>query len=170
VTLREHAALGEQQSATRTSYADREQPLAAYAGTAAGFGAALTLTIVALKRSGRLPERLDKEDMILAGIATHKLTRLVARDRVTSFLRAPFTSNQITDHGEIEEAPRGTGMQRAIGELLSCPYCLAQWVAAAFACGYAAAPRTTRFIASIYAMETISDSLQVAYRAANRSG
>jgi len=57
-------------------------------------------------------------------------------------------------------------MQRVIGELLSCPHCLAQWVAAAFACGYAAAPRTTRYIAAIYVTETISDFMQIAYRAA----
>ena len=43
--------------------------------------------------SGRaLPERMPVGDLALVTVATHKLSRLVAKDRVTSTLRAPFTS------------------------------------------------------------------------------
>jgi hypothetical protein len=59
-------------------------------------------------------------------------------------------------------------MRLAIGELALCPYCLSQWVAAAFACGLVGAPRTTRFVASIYAAETVSDFLQQAYIAVEK--
>jgi hypothetical protein len=47
-----------------------------------------------------------------------------------------------------------------------CPYCVAQWVAAAFTVGLVAAPRPIRFLAGIYAAETLSDFLQLAYRPA----
>jgi len=150
-------------------YAPHEhRPLAAYAGLTAAFGATLGGALVALRAAGReLPESLSPGDLALAGIATHKVSRLLAKDKVTSFIRAPFTRYQESaGHGELEEAPRGSGAHYAIGELLVCPYCLAQWVAAGFAVGLVAAPRTTRLVAGIYAAETLSDFLQLAYKAA----
>jgi hypothetical protein len=150
-------------------YAPHEhRPLAAYAGLTAAFGATLGGALVALRAAGReLPESLSPGDLALAGVATHKVSRLLAKDKVTSFIRAPFTRYQESaGHGELEEAPRGSGAQYAIGELLVCPYCLAQWVAAGFAVGLVAAPRTTRLVAGIYAAETLSDFLQLAYKAA----
>jgi hypothetical protein len=150
-------------------YAPHEhRPLAAYAGLTAAFGATLGGALVALRAAGReLPESLSPGDLALAGVATHKVSRLLAKDKVTSFIRAPFTRYQEpAGHGELEEAPRGSGAQYAIGELLVCPYCLAQWVAAGFAVGLVAAPRTTRLVAGIYAAETLSDFLQLAYKAA----
>jgi Protein of unknown function (DUF1360) len=153
-----------------TGYAPpgEERPLAAYGVLTATFGASLTAAFVALRATGRdLPDGPRASDLLLAGVATHKVSRLLAKDRVTSFVRAPFTRYQeAAGHGEVEEQPRGHGLQLALGELLVCPYCLAQWVAATFSIGLVAAPRATRFIAGIYVAETISDVLQLAYRAA----
>jgi hypothetical protein len=144
------------------------RPLAAYAALMATFGVSFATALTALHARGRaLPERPHASDLLLAGVATHKLCRLIAKDRVTSFLRAPFTRYQeAAGHGEIEEQPRGTGIRLAIGELLVCPYCLAQWIAAAFAVGLVAAPRPTRFIGGMYVVETLADVLQLAYKAA----
>src|SRR4051794_18076481 len=142
----------------------QERPLAAYAGLSAAFGAAL----LGLKAAGReLPECPSARDIALAGVATHKVSRLLAKDKVTSFLRAPFTEYQESSgQGELEESPRGRGLRLAVGELLVCPYCVGQWVAAAFALGLVGAPRATRFLAGIYAAETVADFLQLAYLAA----
>jgi hypothetical protein len=150
-------------------YAPHEhRPLAAYAGLTAAFGATLAGALAALRAAGReLPESLPAGDLVLAGIATHKVSRLLAKDKVTSFIRAPFTRFQESaGHGELEEAPRGSGARYAVGELLVCPYCLGNWVAAGFAVGFVAAPRTTRLVAGIYAAETLADFLQLAYKAA----
>jgi uncharacterized protein DUF1360 len=148
--------------------ADEHRPLASYAVLSATFGMTLAGALAALRASGReLPERPRAGDLVLAGIATHKVSRLLAKDRVTSFVRAPFTRYQEpAGHGELEEQPRGRGIRLAIGELLVCPYCLAQWIAASFAVGLVAAPRATRFVAGIYVAETLSDVLQLAYKAA----
>jgi hypothetical protein len=144
------------------------RPLAAYAALSTTFGAAFVGALAAIRLSGReLPARPSAGDLLLAGVATHKVSRLVAKDKVTAFVRAPFTRFQeSTGQGEVEEAPRGTGLRYAVGELLVCPYCLAQWVAAGFALGLVAAPRTTRLVAGVYAAETLSDFLQLAYKAA----
>jgi hypothetical protein len=144
------------------------RPLAAYAGLTATFGAALTAAAAALRAAGKeLPDRPRAGDLLLAAVATHKVSRLLAKDRVTSFIRAPFTRyEEAAGHGEVEEQPRGSGLRLAIGELLVCPFCLAQWIAAVFAVGLVAAPRATRFVAGLYVAETLSDVLQLAYKAA----
>src|SRR4051794_8583135 len=147
--------------------ADDDRPMASYALLTGGFGALFAGSLAVVARRDRLPERVSAGDVLLLGVATHKVSRLLAKDRVTAFLRAPFTRHQEdSGQGEVEEEPRGEGLQRAIGELLVCPYCRGQWVAAGFASGYALAPRATRFVAAVYAIETTADVLQLAYGAA----
>lgn len=147
---------------------DEHRPLAPYAVMTAVFGTAFVGSLLAAERSGRrVPERIGTRDIVLAGIATHKVSRLLSKDKVTSFIRAPFVRYQEpTGQGEISEEPRGSGLRKSMGELLNCPYCLGQWVAGAFAVGLVAAPRPTRLVAAMYTAETVADFLQLAYFAA----
>ncbi|HEX3593130.1 MAG TPA: hypothetical protein VHV74_26180 [Pseudonocardiaceae bacterium] len=55
--------------------------LAALGGYAAGVGA---LACAAMLRGRRLPDRYDLGDAVLLSVATHKISRLVAKDAVTS--------------------------------------------------------------------------------------
>jgi hypothetical protein len=146
------------------------RPLAGYAVLGGSFAAALGGSLLAARRAGRpLPERVPVADVVLAGIATHKLSRLIAKDKVTAFMRAPFTRFQEpAGHGEVEEEPRGRGLRFAIGELLVCPYCLAQWIAGGFAVGYVYAPRLTRLVAGTWTAYAIADAVQLAYSAAEQ--
>lgn len=152
-------------------YSDEARPLGSYALLVAVFNSLLVGFLIALRRSSReLPERIEVEDVLLLGAATHKLSRLVTKNKPTSALRAPFTEYEgPAGRGEVEEKPRGHGLRRAIGELLVCPYCMALWIATALSCGLVLAPRTTRFIAAIFAMLGLSDIFQVAQRLANDS-
>src|SRR5215218_6960572 len=153
-------------------YSDEPRPLAPYGILSAIFGIAVGGSFVALRAAGkRLPERIGAGDVVLAGVATHKLSRLLAKDKVTSFLRAPFTEYQGPGGpSEVEEKPRGSGLRYAVGELLICPYCLGLWVAAAYGVGHVAAPRATRLTGFVMTALTISDSLQIAYKAAEEKG
>ena len=151
-------------------YADEDLPLGSYAVFAGGFGALSAVLLLATRRSrGRLPEKVGLDDLLVLGLATFRLSRTLGKDKVTSFLRAPFTEYQGRGGpAEVEERPRGSGVQRAIGELLVCPHCLAQWVAAAFVYGLALQPRATRLVASMFAVKAVSDALQLAYRAGEK--
>jgi hypothetical protein len=152
------------------SEGDEYRPIGGYAVLTGGFGAALAAALIAARQTGRgLPERIGAADLVTAGLATHKLSRLIAKDKVTGFVRAPFTRFQEpAGHGEVEEAPRGRGLRFAMGELLVCPYCLAQWVAGGFAVGYVYAPRLTRLLAGMWTIHAIADGAQLAYSAAEQ--
>jgi hypothetical protein len=56
-------------------------------------------------------------------------------------------------------------MRYAVGELLVCPYCVAQWVVGGLAVGQIFAPRTTRFLSAMWAAQAIADGVQLAYSA-----
>ena len=57
---------------------------------------------------------------------------------------------------------RGTGLRHTVGELLTCPFCIAQWIATIFGFGLVLFPRTTRFVAATLTAVTASDWLQFA--------
>lgn len=147
-------------------------PLLPYATMMAVFNSLFALALLLAKRSGReLPERVGAADLATIGIASHKLSRLIAKDKVTSPLRAPFTEYEGKGGpSEFEESSRGSGTRKAIGELLVCPYCLGLWVVAAFAVGLLFAPKLTRFVAAAFSALTLSDFLQIAYKAAEEKG
>lgn len=154
-------------------YAEPEErpPFRTYAALAATFNAAFAGALVAARRSGRLPDRVSAQDVVLIGTASHKLSRLIAKDKVTSFARAPFTEYQGRGGpAEVEEQARGEGVRRAVGELLTCPYCLGLWASGGFHAGLMFAPRVTRIAASALTALTLSDFLQIAYKAAEDRG
>jgi len=151
---------------------EKRPPLLPYLGFMSLFGSLIAAALTVAKRQGReLPERVPAGQLLLIGTASHKLSRVLAKDKVTSPLRAPFT--ELEGKGgpaELEERSRGSGLRKAIGELLICPFCLGLWVIAAFSIGLIFAPRVTRFVASLFAALTIADFLQVAYKAAEERG
>jgi hypothetical protein len=149
----------------------KRPPFGSYALFTGAFNGAFAAALAAAARSGRLPERIEAGDVVLIGVASHKLSRVITKDKITSFLRAPFTEYQAPGGpGEVEERARGTGLRGAIGELLICPYCLGLWVSASMHLGLAYAPRTTRTVASTLTALTLADFLQIAYKAAEEKG
>ena len=152
--------------------ADERPPLLSYGALAVLFNALFAAALLLIRRSGReLPERIDERDVVLLGTATHKLARLIAKEKVTAVLRSPFTELQGKGGpAEFEERARGTGVRRAIGELLVCPWCVGLWIAAALSIGLVVAPRLTRFVAAVFTALTISDFLQLAYKAVEKRG
>jgi uncharacterized protein DUF1360 len=151
---------------------EKRPPLLAFSILMAVFNALFAAGLLVAKRRGReLPEKPAAADIVLIGVASHKLSRLIGKDKVTSPLRAPFTELEGSGGpGELEERSRGTGARKAIGELLVCPYCLGLWIVAAFSIGLLFAPRLTRFLAAVFTALTASDFLQIAYKAAEEKG
>lgn len=150
---------------------DQERPLGGYAVLMSTFTGLATAFAVWFRSSGRrLPENISAGDLALLTVASHKVSRVIAKDRVTSAVRAPFTHFQgDAGPGEVDEAARGRGLRRAIGELLVCPYCLGLWVSAALTASLLVFPRFTRWFATVLTMFFGSELLQLAYHRAERA-
>lgn len=142
-----------------------DRPLAGYVTTLSTYAGVVTALAAIARRTGhRPPERIAPFDVALLGLATHKISRVLAKDSVTSPLRAPFTRYQEpTGASEVNEEVRGDGLRHAIGELISCPFCLGVWVATGLGAGLVFAPRLTRLVAATFAAVSASDFLQIAY-------
>ena len=142
-----------------------EMPLTGYVTLVGVYNAVFAAMLLAAKNSRRgLPDKVNPADLLLMGIATHKLARLITKDWVTAPLRAPFTEYKESEGGgEVTEKSRGQGLQRAIGDLVTCPWCSAPWVAATLGFGFVFAPRATRFVSGVFTAVAISDFLQHAY-------
>lgn len=146
------------------SYGNSGEPLLSFGALAAVYTAVFSTLLGAAHRAAAVPERIALGDAGLIGVATFRLSRLITKDKVTSGLRAPFTRFEKPDgSGEVEEDARGDGMQRAIGDLITCPYCIGLWVATGLTFGLVFAPRSTRLLASILSAVAISDACNHGY-------
>ncbi|MBP2703174.1 DUF1360 domain-containing protein [Microbispora sp. RL4-1S] len=141
------------------------RPLGSYARVLGMYGGAVSVLLAAARLTGRTgPDTVTPMDLALMGLFTHRLSRTLARDTVTSPLRAPFTRYAgVSGPAELREEVRGAGLRHALGELLTCPFCLAQWVATGYAAGMMFAPKITRMAGATMAAVAISDWLQLAY-------
>lgn len=148
------------------AYSPRQhQPLPEFLALLSTFAALASTAVITLKKEkGILPDRLRWSEWLLLGVATHRLSRLVSLDMVTSPLRAPFTRfEEFTGEGEVRETSRGRGLQQVIGDLVTCPYCTGMWIATALRLGRAVTPRLTNLAAEILALSALSNFLQHAY-------
>jgi hypothetical protein len=144
---------------------DEERPLGGYLAAMGLYTAAVgTLAAVTRLTKREIPDGLAVGDVVLSAVAVHKLSRLISKDPVTSPLRAPFTVYEgQSGPSELKEEVRGTGARKAMGELLTCPFCAGMWVSTALVAGFVYLPRTTRLAVDTLAVLAGADALQFAY-------
>jgi hypothetical protein len=142
-----------------------ERPLDGYLALISLYSTGTLGAGVLLRSLGRrAPDRVSPWDVVQLGAATHKISRIIAKDPVTSPFRAPFTTYEgVSGPSELKEDVRGHGLQHAAGELLTCPMCLAQWVATALSVGLVLAPSTTRLVMATFTAVSGADFLQHLY-------
>jgi Protein of unknown function (DUF1360) len=133
---------------------DQPPPYGAYAAIAGAFVAGLG-TVSFLARRSPPASALD---LIALSAATFKASRTLSQERVASFVREPFVEGT-------EERPAGEGLQRAIGELVTCSRCVGTWVAAGLASTQMAAPRFGRALTWTLGAAAANDFLQAAFAA-----
>jgi len=150
----------------RERYENGERrPLPGYVLALGTYGAFVSVLGLAGRASGvRLPKRIGLGDTVLISVATHKASRLLTKEAVTSPLRAPFTRyEKPAGEAELVESVHASGPGHAVGEVLTCPFCIAVWIATGLAAGLVAAPRQTRLVSTVLAAVAGSDALQLCY-------
>jgi hypothetical protein len=141
-----------------------DRPLGGYVKLMSAYSAVTLAGAAVARKTGRVPNPLSPWDVLQLAAATHRVSRLIAKDAVTSPVRAPFTTyDGVSGPGELAEEVRGHGLQHSVGELLTCPMCLAQWVATGFGFGLVFAPAPTRLAMSVFAAVAGADFLHHLY-------
>ena len=138
--------------------ADRP-PYASYATLMGAFGLGLAVA----SRASEPEWELRPIDLVALGLATFKAARTLSHDEVTSFLRQPFVVEEA--HEGEDETPAGTGMQQAIGELVTCTRCIGTWIAAGLASSLALTPRFGRLLVWSLDAAAVNDFLQAGFSA-----
>jgi hypothetical protein len=109
-------------------------------------------------RLGARRAALGVVDIGLIGLASHRVGRIVAFERVAVPIREPFTAT-VPDSTGVDETvvARGRGVQWAVGELLSCPTCVASWAALMMYIGMALVPGPTRVLISVLSAAGVAE-------------
>ena len=126
-----------------------ERPLPHYAALAGTFWAVFGAFLVASR--DRLPEEVPFRDVSLVALSTYKLSRVIAKEEITTFVRAP-----VTEDAEAQE-PKREGAARVLGELVTCPYCIGLWISSALSFSLVRFPRETRFATAIFGAYGLAD-------------
>jgi hypothetical protein len=122
---------------------------APYAVLSAAFWAG----VLAAARAGRdRSEPTSLGDLVALGLASSRLGSVVAEDRIAVFLRRPFAG------GPAAVEPKGEGLTRAVGELVTCAHCVTLWAAGALAAAQLARPRETRVVARVFAAWAVAEA------------
>jgi hypothetical protein len=131
------------------------------------YGAAMVSGLLLTSRRPEDAVPLDLggwSDVALVGLATFKLSRLLTKQTVTTPLRTPFAADAgPAGPGERNARPRGSGLRRSIGELLTCPFCLDVWLASVGIFGLRGLPHVARPVLRIFASIAIADAAHFAY-------
>jgi hypothetical protein len=126
---------------------------------------------VSRERKERQPFDPRPRDIGLIALATFRAGRIAAYERVTEPLRDPVTET-VPDEFDAGEnvVAEGTGVRKAIGELVSCPICVGTWVASGLVYGLRIAPGPTRLVAAILGVSGLAEMLNAATEALSWTG
>jgi hypothetical protein len=144
-----------------------DRPLGGYVVLMGVFGALVAAVAGTAAATRRTLPALSVKDLVLLTMSTHKLSRTLAKDAVTSPLRVPFATYSDTGGpAEVMEQPRkDSELRHSVGELMTCPFCLDLWIATGFTVGLVFAPRVTRLVTGTFTALAGADFLQLAYAA-----
>jgi len=99
-----------------------------------------------------------QQELVPLVAATFALSKLIAKEKVETWVRAPFVQEGVEGR-----PPKGTGMRYAIGELLTCTRCLGAWSALGLVGLRMASPETGRTVTTVLAASAGNDVLQAGF-------
>ena len=98
---------------------------------------------------------IDRAEIVPLATATFALSKLIGKEKVESWVRAPFVEE--TTEGK---QPKGDGLRYAVGELLGCTRCLGAWSALGLVGLRLAAPEVSRTVVTVLTASAGNDFLQ----------
>src|SRR3954467_14691699 len=142
------------------SHPHRETEPVDYATLNAVWGALLAGVVLATRdRGARDP--ITGPELIPLSAATFALSKVIAREKIGSWVREPFVEDEPADG----QRPRGRRLRRAVGELVTCTRCVGAWSALGVVGLRLASPSSGRVVTNVLAASAANDFLQAAFRA-----
>ena len=129
-----------------------------YMALNAVFAALLAGVVVGARERTRAREPLTPQDLAVTGAATFALAKVIARERIGTWVRDPFVEEE--DGGK----PRGRGLRHAVGELLTCTRCVGAWSALGLVGLRLTSPATGRVVNDVLAVSAVNDWLQASFK------
>ena len=123
------------------------------------YGALFAGVIYATRESAR-KDPVALHELIPMSAATFALAKVIAREKVGTWLREPFV-----EHVDGEARPEGRGLRRAVGELVTCTRCVGAWSALGVVGLRLAYPDAGRNVANVLAVSGANDWLQAGFKA-----
>ena len=128
-----------------------------YAVLSSGYAALVAAVVLAARDRGEEPVRT--EEILPLGAATFALAKLIAKEKVESWVREPFVEELPTG----ERRPKGRRLRYAVGELLTCTRCVGAWSSLALVGLRVTRPREARVVTAMLASSAVNDFLQTAF-------
>jgi hypothetical protein len=129
-----------------------------YAVISAAYGSLLGAVVLA-SRSRRTGDPPTGAELVPLGAATFALAKVVAHEKVETWIRAPF----VVEAADGRRRPRGRRLRYAVGELMSCTRCLGAWSALALVGVRTASPTAGRTLTAVLAVSAANDWMQAGF-------
>jgi hypothetical protein len=126
-----------------------------YAALTAGYGALLGAIVLGAREH---PDPLVRQEIPALGLATFALSKLIAKEKVETWMREPFVEE--TADGR---RPKGSRLRYAVGELLTCTRCVGAWSSLGLVALRVARPREAKVVTAVLAASALNDFLQTGF-------
>lgn len=133
-----------------------------YAIVEAVFAAGLAgLAALTGKREAAGDRAIPLRELPVLAAATFALADVVAKEKVSTWLREPFVE-ETADHEPVH--PEGSGLRYTIGELLTCTRCVGTWSALALVGLRTASAPAGRAVSTVLALSGANAVVQSGFR------
>ena len=143
---------GERRGEPATEAVDYAVINAVYAGLFAG--------VIYATRERAREDPIALRELVPMSAATFTLAKVIAREKVGTWVREPFV-----DHQDGVARPQGRRLRRAVGELVTCTRCVGAWSALGVVGLRLAYPDAGRNAANVLAASAANDWLQAGFKA-----
>jgi uncharacterized protein DUF1360 len=131
-----------------------------YGAINAAYGLLLVALLAAARRREADDVEIETRELLPLGAATFALSKLVAREKIGTWMREPFV-----EETRVGRRPRGSRLRHAIGELVTCTRCVGAWSALGLVGLRTASPSSGRLLTAVLATSAVNDFLQAAFKA-----
>jgi hypothetical protein len=130
-----------------------------YAKLNAVYSVLFAAVLVGARYRDESEDQIPVRELLPLGAATFALAKVIAREKIGSWVREPFV-----EHEGDERRPRGRRLRAAVGELITCTRCVGAWSALGVVGLRVVEPRSGRIVTNVLAASAVNDWLQAGFK------